>query len=739
MKVFIKRFLVIFTCYLLLLPSLVFAGDNSSQAVEDDHNFYKSTNALIYIAQGLLDDKKNWDVAYDILTYIQRNDDSLSEVVKSKIKKAASLIKKSKFYKVVDFIIGSQYKERPHIKAQMLLAEALMDSRVDMNVPNDSEKRFVENLIKNYIFPGHPERVQIEYPDVSYYAFDKWALTEENIKNADILPSDIDDSFINRLIRAREENMENLDFPEIPNKKIKRRRKGKKIKKGYTPGESADEEMEPPLPSSTEVEEVDTLSEAEENIDYLGESFKLAESSIHLTMKYNKLRQRVSNLYINQAMLMQAIAEPKSIKYDPQLQEFVKNLRIKINLGEAEIPQMDEIQFIQNYLGEDIIKENNGDIALNLTKMYGLSRVGTSSNLNLIYERNKTGKVVVFLSSTLFGEDMQFLKYATIGLATGKKIYDSGTAIAAKTGGLLFKDLLRPISNSVLYKKFQLGNTLISLPSVNTGGLVGIPAKIQNLSKATKIYLSVRDTISGIATPIRDIMNNKVIKKVATKIDVMSKGKIGTWFKNGTLLRAAVGLSVVAEVTVGTIDYMKADTRFEKSEVLIETFARMGAVITYLTPIGLATGMIDLAHVFGLPVETADVFRLGGYILQKSALKVKGSNMATFKLSSIESKLRPGENNYKYGFYVAESGTKKSAVENYVKIANLHQLESLKYLMIIYWGHRNLSRAFFSREMYNFGERISVYKQNFMKSSRAMLEAEASIFEIINNSKSEIY
>ena len=114
-------------------------------------SLFPSANSKIYVAQGLLHDDKSWDVAYEILRDIIKNDKTINKVSKKKVKKAARLIRDHNIEKPIFSIFNyAQYKSRPYVEAQMYLAEALMDSRLFLNQSYDTEVQFVEKLLKNF-------------------------------------------------------------------------------------------------------------------------------------------------------------------------------------------------------------------------------------------------------------------------------------------------------------------------------------------------------------------------------------------------------------------------------------------------------------------------------------------------------------------------------------------------------------------------------------------------------------
>src|SRR3989339_163211 len=335
----IKKSFVLFLSFLLITQSLLAAPNNHaedvtgvlSEVAAEDISLYLSTNAKIYFAQYLLMDKKNWKVAYEILRDVIRNDQSLSDVVVNKIDKAADIIREYQFKKVVNSVMAIQYKQRPYVRASMLLSEALMDSRIDINVPNDTEIIFVEKLLKNYFSPGHPERVNIIYPSVEEYAFAQWALTDENLKKARIAPSNEKDGVINQLL---ESSKDRAITPVIPGPQMPQtpggipqipvaRKDGQKVQlqtgeEITIPGNTIPQfprlfvELKPEVLAAQSLANDSTRMIGPEDIKALGmivdSGIEVAENVAQLQQNYEKLRERVSNEYLNEAMLMQIIA-----------------------------------------------------------------------------------------------------------------------------------------------------------------------------------------------------------------------------------------------------------------------------------------------------------------------------------------------------------------------------------------------------------------------------------------------
>ncbi len=762
----IKKILVIFLSYLLATQSLLADGGDSfskktptssgevtERVAEKDISLYLSTNAKIYFAQYLLSDKKNWGIAYEILRDVVRNDDSLSEVVIEKIDQAATIINRYQFKKFVNNVMAIQYQQRPYVKAFMLLSEALMDSRIDINVPNDSEILFVENLIKNYFYPGHPERIKIIYPSVEDYAFTDWSLTDENIKKSRTAPSNERDGIINQLTEvAAGSNAPGMSngtpgFPQIPGgipQMPINRKDGQKIPMSsgailFPPDNDipripmrAYVTLKPNVNEGPEMLDIDDIKNIELLVDG---GIEMVENIAELQQNYKKLKNRVSNEYLNEAMLMQIIADPGSVMLDPQLQAFAKKVKIEVNMGKVDAPSTQEVDDLQNLLEEKIVEidENSNNYVINLSKLYGLSRNGTFSNLELKYklEKGSGARATLFLVSSVAGEDLLFLRLLANASVTAGPIFNKVSTASSLSSSWFNKNLIDKLIRSGAKMKIasDQGGRILRPGYSTISGVVTAPQATQKLSTIGKLYVGFTERLESIKSPIEKISNSEIAKKMATKLDTITHGKLKQMIENGTMLYLLVGLNVVAEATVGTMEYVSAKTVQDKREIRDETLANIGGNLLLAAPyVGVAVGLIDLSHlIFGLPVEGADLFWLTRSLAQRAALIGSGYNPTTLQLQEYEVALRVPRSNIALDKFTKNITSIEQGVTNLQAMSNEMQNISGSYLTLLYKGHRNLSRRVVDRSMYDFGAQIEFYMEKFEDNTTTFTKNESII------------
>ncbi|HLE10704.1 MAG: hypothetical protein A2504_02495 [Bdellovibrionales bacterium RIFOXYD12_FULL_39_22] len=752
----IKKSFVLFLSFLLITQSLLAAPNNHaedvtgvlSEVAAEDISLYLSTNAKIYFAQYLLMDKKNWKVAYEILRDVIRNDQSLSDVVVNKIDKAADIIREYQFKKVVNSVMAIQYKQRPYVRASMLLSEALMDSRIDINVPNDTEIIFVEKLLKNYFSPGHPERVNIIYPSVEEYAFAQWALTDENLKKARIAPSNEKDGVINQLL---ESSKDRAITPVIPGPQMPQtpggipqipvaRKDGQKVQlqtgeEITIPGNTIPQfprlfvELKPEVLAAQSLANDSTRMIGPEDIKALGmivdSGIEVAENVAQLQQNYEKLRERVSNEYLNEAMLMQIIADPGAVVLDPQLQAFAKKVRIEINLGKVESPSAIEVANVQQVLEENIVEVGQGgsSYSINLSKLYGITRHGTYSNLELKYatEKGNLSQSTLMLISSLAGEDLLFLRLLANSTVTAGPILNTLSATSKLSSSWLNKNVIDKLIQSGIRMKMAAGEGgAIIMPRSPIVPIVpNMPPATtiagQKLSMLGRLYIAFTERLNGIKSPVEKIVNAEFTKAAVDRFNEITHGKIVEMIKNGTMFYLLIGLNVFAEATVGALEYANAKTTQDKRDVRDETLARMGGSLLYAVPgVGVITGFVDLSHLFfRLPVEGTDLFFLARSLGQRAALLGSEFNPTSLQLREYELSLNlPREANAldRYTKNINDIGkaqTQLAALSN--EVQNIVQ----SYLSLLYKGHRHLSRRIVDHSMYDFGEQIENYIEQF--------------------------
>lgn len=685
-----NKFLLNFSFCLLVssLPLASFAKEDN--AVETQ--VYKTANSQLYQAQKLLDGRDDGGKAYELLRDLLKNDNTINSISRKKIQKAANKIEnyrdKGFFTNLFNY---SRFKERPHIEARYLLGEAIMDSRIAINESSDSEILFIDKLLKNYFYPGSPEKVTIHYPDIGDFAFDTWALSKENLFNEQIgasteeLETEEAEEFLDDGVGYGDDEYENFDLDNY--------------RRGIFKNAKGD------FDNLTEDDWLSLFSQVGEQLP----DFAIWRDT------YKDLEQRVRNRYLFQSMLVQAIAEPGAALLDPQLQAFLKGVRIEIDLGDTDGLSEVELAQYKKVLGEGILKVNDEDISIDLTKLYSLNRVGTTSNLKLQMEKEKTeaGRVGLSIVSGIAGEDLMFLRYlqvTSIALRDTHRILRTDPAL--KTINFLDKvfDSFAALSETVRGTRAMQVTTVGSLSQTIRGFLatfVKLPSKVYDGVSV----ISKSKAGQALSSAIR---NNKYIQ-------------------NGKLLKGLVGLSIMAELTAATIEYQYIEKKQDKYALISETGARVGASASYLVPVlGQVTAAIDLADlVFDTGFETADVLRGVGKVAAYGTLAYYGYTPTTLKLSSIENAYKVPRHNVHLELHGAWIDSKDDAQLRQVQLIKEMETITLNNLIVLYRAHRSLDRGANT----DFGERIYVYSRGYDSNIKVMKNTQKIISDKIREYK----
>jgi len=642
---------VSYTLFLLSISSQSSATDSPNIKI------FSTANDQIYQAQQLLNETKGGHEAYELLRDLIKNDETINDVSMSKIEDAADKIRNFHHKRFLTTPINSlRYQQRPYLEARFLLAEAIMDSRIDFNESSDTGIKFLENLLKNYFYPGHPDKVTIFYPSDAEFAFDTWALTRNNILKA---------------------------------------------KTGLSSEHVDSDDANGGFSNSKMIDGNDLQITEEDILAMLGSAIKVGVDYVLLKENYDNLNNRVKNGHLEKAMLLQAIADPQSVKLDPQLKQFIDKIRVKIDLGDTASISENEKQAYQEALGEDIFSNSNDRTSIDLTKLYGLNRNGTSSSLKLLVNKQKSkgDRTTLSIVSSIAGEDLMFTRFLQSAAATlrnGQTIVNSkGVVKTVQTVDRLF-DYFASLSGQLSAsagKMNEVSNYGRSLQSLKFGGAWFI-------ERPSKIY----DWIAAVS---KDTVGKKFLNAINNN----------GFIKNGHALKWFAGLAVVAELVTATIEYQYLESKKEKGELIAETGARLSATGTYALPllgklamfsgaqfttmrtyfipyVGAAAAVVDISHfLFGTKWETADVYRAVGYLSGKATLYYYGFNHTTLALTNLEFKYDIPRHDVKIKLLGSNIQSKAEALERQGLLFKEMENITLSNLLVIYRAHRELDRG----------------------------------------------
>lgn len=693
-----------------------------------DAKLFPSANSKLYIAQSLLHDDENWDVAYEILRDVIKNDTTINSVSKKKVKQAASIIRSYNLQKPFFGMTGhAQYKTRPYIEAQLYLAEALMDSRIFLNQSYDSEVQYVDTLLKNYFFPLQADKVKIIYPNAAAYAFNKWSFSKEVLDESQTGVAVEGEDFFNFLgdnnsstatSGAPSGNTSGLGGPKgIPtppnfNKPVS-------PVAGSTQDSSstisATPVTAPPIPPfnpnmtagssvpkgvASAEQEKGIIEDAAEVVDVVVDLSDKAKVLMDAYQQYEQKNNRINNKYLAQSMLVQALAEPGSVLVDPQLQEFLKGIRIEYSLGEVEMPKQMELDEINDNLGDNIIKGDAQNIQIDLSKLFAAERAGTYSAMKLEYRSmpGKAGRATLFVISSVSGEDLMFNRVLQHAATLAK----NADAIAASKAAEAGSKVVNTVPKFLVHLGEALQKTVRYGKEADT---LGAYAGAWNSSKKALVWGLTKAEAPRLA--ISKMVQSPGVQKV---MDYTVRTK---FVQNGHLFHSLVALGVLMEVTTGIIEMNNAETVEDRRHARNEMLARTGAQLLYLVPyVGVAAMTVDFLHfAMGLPVETADVFRGAEYLGESIGLWMAGYNHTTFRLAELELKYKVPLHEVYIWEHAFNLKSISDAVEGKQMIYNQIQQTSLNNLSVIYLAHRSTK----DRSNYDFGKRLAEYKTHYEK------------------------
>ena len=704
-----------------LLSSTAYAA-----APKVDAKLFPSANSKLYIAQSLLHDDESWDVAYEMLRDVIKNDTTINSVSKKKVKQAASVIRNYNLKKPLYGMTGyAQYKNRPYIEAQLYLAEALMDSRIFLNQSYDSEVQHVDNLLKNYFFPLQADKVKIIYPNAAAYAFSKWAFSKETLEAAQTGRAVEEEDFFNFLA----ENATGTSSSTV-NTSGNSGPKGIPTPPNFQkPGTPVTDTNSTPVPinaspisprpgipafnpnmASNDGSIPKGVESQEQEKGIIEDAAMVVDVAVDLTDKakdlmkaydaYEQKSNRINNRYIGQSMLVQALAEPGSVLVDPQLQEFLKGIRIEYSLGEVEMPKRLELDEINDSLGENIIKGDDQNVQIDLSKLFEVERSGTYSAMKLEYRSmpGKAGRATLFVISSVSGEDLMFNRV----LQHAAMLAQNADAIAASKAAEVGSKVVNTVPKFLVHLGEALKNTVKYGKDADS---LGNYAGVWNSAKKTLVWGLAKAEAPRMA--ITKMVQSPGVQKV---MDYTVRTK---FVQNGHLFHSLIALGVLMEVTTGIIEMNNAETVEDRRYARNEMLARTGGQLLYLLPyVGVAAMTVDLLHyTMGLPVDSADLFRGAGYLGESIGLWMAGYNHTTFRLAELELKYKVPLHEVYLWEHAYNLKSLSDAVNGRQMIYNQIQQTSLNNLSVIYLAHRSTK----DRSNYDFGKRLAEYKTHYEK------------------------
>src|SRR3989338_1949457 len=312
-----KKFFLIWVLSLSLLMNPVIALVEAAPEQEGDipqkpiHQqvYLKSNNAKLYEALKLIDDHSNWLQVSELLREVLASDLE-GRYVRDHLKLAKREID-------AEFPVSSvrtRILDWPFVVAKLRIIEALMANHARLNVSYDREVPLIKGLLQTYFFPGAEDEGEIIFPDKSSYSFDIYGYVKENVLKTETAPSGV---------------IDDPRFPPVPKpdpKKVSPQVPGIKGQPGE-PG-SQGQIVRPVMLTPEEAKQ--QLDFLRSTLQSLGNLLGATKTEIEDVFKVVRLQ----NQFEPWAMLMQIIANPDSIYSDPQLNDFLQGVKLRLKVGE---------------------------------------------------------------------------------------------------------------------------------------------------------------------------------------------------------------------------------------------------------------------------------------------------------------------------------------------------------------------------------------------------------------------
>lgn len=452
-----------------------------------ERTYIKSNNAKLYKILRLIDDRTEWLKVSELLREILA-----SHIKDPFVREQLTLAK----YEIDSEAIKAHFRERvldkPFIVAKFRIIEAMMANHSRLNISYDQEVPLIKGLLKTYFFPGEEEDGEIIFPDKSTYSFDVYGYIKENILKTETAPSGV---------------IEDPRFPEVV----------QKVKEKI---EELERQGKPNFISPENVHQDLTL--VQEIIELAALAWGLGSETVKDLFRVT----RVQNQYEPWAMLMQVIANPDSVYEDPQLQDFLKGVKLKLKVGE--FPYNCEEQAIL----KDLLSSPRRDTGLAIEEDVTLY----------------SDKIALYVTTNLAGHGMLHFKY----LMYLKKILE-------------------------IYPEVKPYSSV----------LVTLAEKLKNLGQAAVWYrriLAAPANVLGFTV----FESARLCSDAAQHGRVVALlGKVQNWWiiKNDRYFKFALMFALAGDLAEGSLQYLVAIDKYDRQEALKVTVAKEFTHILYGLPL----------------------------------------------------------------------------------------------------------------------------------------------------------
>jgi len=250
---------------------------------------------------------------------------------------------------------GQLLERRSFVVAQYFINEAIMNSRVRLNVSSVNEKAFMGNILKHYFlpFPLLNGDLKIVFPDPSVYSFDKWMLVETILKDVLMLNkvdvqkieiirgrSELQKQLVDLILGWMDKEIQDIDVSDF------KKRVGRFIDSVPRPNVD-DQSRDLDINGSISVD-----GDALRSLSLTNQQKKDLLLMLFALLKKHKDSQadlKDINDARHLSMLMQIVADPGTLAVDPQLREFAKNVRLELVIADDQNVNAKEREEIQGF------------------------------------------------------------------------------------------------------------------------------------------------------------------------------------------------------------------------------------------------------------------------------------------------------------------------------------------------------------------------------------------------------
>ncbi|OGP04981.1 MAG: hypothetical protein A2Z91_02545 [Deltaproteobacteria bacterium GWA2_38_16] len=673
-----KKFFLIWVLSLSLLMNPVIALVEAAPEQEGDipqkpiHQqvYLKSNNAKLYEALKLIDDHSNWLQVSELLREVLASDLE-GRYVRDHLKLAKREID-------AEFPVSSvrtRILDWPFVVAKLRIIEALMANHARLNVSYDREVPLIKGLLQTYFFPGAEDEGEIIFPDKSSYSFDIYGYVKENVLKTETAPSGV---------------IDDPRFPPVPKpdpKKVPPQVPGIKGQPGE-PG-SQGQIVRPVMLTPEEAKQ--QLDFLRSTLQSLGNLLGATKTEIEDVFKVVRLQ----NQFEPWAMLMQIIANPDSIYSDPQLNDFLQGVKLRLKVGEYDY-KPEESHFLKEVL------QDQADLGLSVEE-----------------EVNSTlGKAALYVTSNLtHGPAMMNIRYI-IYLKKFIELYPTASQFGPAV--IEFATFLKGLgAASAWYMKFT-----------------AYPVRIAG------------NLVLGAGSVVTKVLENK---RLAALIAKSLNSKTGKWLTtNDRYFKIALILTMAADLTEGFIQIYSAVDKYERIDAVQKTVSEVTATSLYYLPMVsqravfryLAWGAfaLDVGHrVYSDIPEAHDVIYtvLSDYITDPALYIFTGDTLKGHMVRDYEGQLGISDDESRQALYTFERALRASS--NKEELAVSHEAFTLtmkdyanKRLFMIYyllqrWNNNEVSEMGLMERRYwedyqQYQNLVTLLREDFRKKNEEFKE-----------------